>query len=257
MASDTLTSPPPSPKDWVDPAAYNEDDFIIEEPDISHLPTEDETPLDSMFQGEQMRLLVEPLKSSWPGRIPGEPFMIGANVGIYATPELPVIVPDVFLTLDVKPDNDFTEKRNRCYFAWVIGKFPEVVIEIVSNKIGGEDAKKLEKYARMRISYYAIFDPLRYLSKKELRLFVLVGAEYVPLEGFWLPAVGLGLRLWEGQHEARAAIWLRWCDKDGNFILTGAERALAEEQRAEAVEGRNRLMAAKLRELGIDPENLH
>ena len=37
----------------------------IEPPDVSHLVTEDDAPVESLFHEKQMRLLVEPLYSSW------------------------------------------------------------------------------------------------------------------------------------------------------------------------------------------------
>jgi hypothetical protein len=43
------------------------------------------------------------------------------------------------------------------------------------------------------------------------------------------------------------AVWLRWCDQEGNVIPTGAELAEAERARAER-------LAARLRALGIDPD---
>ncbi|MGB8703194.1 MAG: Uma2 family endonuclease, partial [Thermosynechococcaceae cyanobacterium] len=57
--------------------------------------------------------------------------------------------------------------------------------------------------------------------------------------------------------------WLRWWDSDGNLLLTGEERAEQEEQRTEqekqrAEKERQRAdrLAAKLREMGVDPEQI-
>lgn len=64
--------------------------------------------------------------------------------------------------------------------------------------------------------------------------------------------------------------WLRWWDLQGNLLLTGSERALLAEERAESAEGRARLaeeraesaevraakLAERLRELGVDPNAL-
>jgi hypothetical protein len=43
--------------------------------------------------------------------------------------------------------------------------------------------------------------------------------------------------------------WLRWWDQAGNLLLWSSEQAQQERQRADK-------LAAKLRELGIDPEQL-
>lgn len=50
--------------------------------------------------------------------------------------------------------------------------------------------------------------------------------------------------------------WLRWWDLDGNLLLTGEERAGKADLRADAAERRAEALAAKLRELGINPEEL-
>ncbi len=54
---------------------------------------------------------------------------------------------------------------------WEYGKVPEVVVEIVSNKEGGELDHKLKTYARKGIHYYIVFDPLRLLSEDVLRVY--------------------------------------------------------------------------------------
>ena len=56
-------------------------------PDVSHLVTVTEEPLDSWFQERQQRLLVEPLYASWAGPGEGRQFVAGANVGIFGSAE--------------------------------------------------------------------------------------------------------------------------------------------------------------------------
>jgi hypothetical protein len=82
----------------------------------------------------------------------------------------------------------------------------------------------------------------------------------------WLEEVGLGLALWSGQFENVSGLWLRWCDRSGQVIATGAEeassiatwseRAEAEIERANAAEAKSRLLADRLRAMGIDPEEV-
>lgn len=50
--------------------------------------------------------------------------------------------------------------------------------------------------------------------------------------------------------------WLRWWDSDGNLLLWSSEQAEQERQRAEQERQRAELLAAKLRELGIDPNTI-
>ncbi|MEJ7710094.1 MAG: Uma2 family endonuclease [Pyrinomonadaceae bacterium] len=121
--------------------------LIEEAPDVIHLITEDDAPMDNLPSEKQQRLLTEALYSSWSG--PGEDrsFLVAANVGIFSLARGPAIVPDVFLSLDVEIAEDWWQKEHRSYFIWEFGKPPEVAIEIVSNKEGNEDGEK-EKEVR-------------------------------------------------------------------------------------------------------------
>ena len=60
----------------------------------------------------------------------------------------------VFVSLDVEVAVNWWRKEHRSYFVWEFGKPPELVLEIVSNQEGGEDAEKKRKYIQMRISYH-------------------------------------------------------------------------------------------------------
>jgi hypothetical protein len=50
------------------------------------------------------------------------------------------------------------------------------------------------------------------------------------------------------------ATFLRWCDRQGQVIPTGAERAEQKKQRAEQEKQRAGRLADRLRSLGIDPD---
>jgi Uma2 family endonuclease len=238
----------------------------VEPPDESRLVTEDDTPLDSILTEKQERLLSEPLYASWSGPKPGEdgaprPFAVLANVGIFATPDEQPAVPDVMLSLDVSIPPDLEEKKNRSYFLWRYGKPPEVVIEIVSNRKGGELSERRARYLRMRVDHYVVYDPLNELGDATLRVFTLREGAYVESVRAWFETVGLGLVEWEGTFEGIHRTWLRWCTRDGKLVPTGVERAAAEKARAEAekaradtAEARAERLAARLRELGIEPD---
>jgi hypothetical protein len=173
-------------------------------------------------------------------------------------------------------------KRSRSYFVWEVGKAPEVVIEIVSNQEGEEEGAKKEKDAEPGILYYALFDPLHELSEHTLRLYKLEDGHYVERSDFWMPEVHLGLTLWRGRHQEIEGEWLRWCDEEGRVIPTGKElaeqarqcveqeqqrtrqerwraeqerlRAEQAQQRARQEQQRAERLAARLRELGIEPD---
>ncbi|OUL28756.1 Uma2 family endonuclease [Nostoc sp. 106C] len=236
---------------------------IAPAPDISQLVIEDDIPVDNFRSEKQQRLLTEVLYTSWLNSPNAEAFIVAANVGVFYSIGLPPLVPDVFLSLDVTMPEDWREKKNRTYFIWEFGKAPDVVIEIVSNREGNELGSKLRDYARMGVGYYVVFDPLQILGDKILRTYQLAVRRYVEMETFWLEEVGLGLTLWEGIFEGKQDIWLRWCDQEGNILPTGAERAQqaekhaeAAEQRAQSAEQRAEQLAAQLRALGIDPNQL-
>jgi hypothetical protein len=50
--------------------------------------------------------------------------------------------------------------------------------------------------------------------------------------------------------------WLRWWDSQGNLLLWSSEQAQQERLRAQQERQRADLWAAKLRELGVDPDRL-
>jgi Uma2 family endonuclease len=213
---------------------------------VNALVTEDDEPVDNVFSEKQQRLLTEPLYSSWipqpeeeqPGR--PRPFWAAANVGIFPSLHQPPLVPDVFVSLDVSvPDNMF-EQSHRSYFFWEFGKAPEVVIEIVSNRKGGELSSKRRDYARMGVTYYVVYDPMRQLSDTELYVFALQNGRYHQLSEPYLPLVGVGLTLWQGLYEGKDARWLRWCDPQGTVIPTGEERAEREARARQDTEARLR-----------------
>jgi len=229
-------------------------------PVVDHLVTEDGAPVDNVFSEKEQRLLTEPLFSSWPGPEGQRRFVAMANVGLFYSVNRPPLVPDAMLSLRVELFADLEPKNHRSYFIWEYGKAPDVVIEIVSNREGGEDTDKLAAYARIGIRYYVIHDPYRLLGPEELRAYRLEGLGYKGLrEPLWLPDVGLGLALWNGRFEDSDATWLRWIDETGAPISTGQERAEAERQRADAErqradqeQQRAEQLAAQLRQLGVE-----
>ncbi|MBD2460810.1 Uma2 family endonuclease [Oscillatoria sp. FACHB-1407] len=234
-------------------------DLVI--PDISHIVTEDDTPVDNFQSEKQQRLLVEPLYSS---QIVPAPFIAATNVGLFYPLKQPPIVPDAFLSLRVQVPSDWSQKQNRSYFGWEFGKMPEVCIEVIFNREGDELNRKKQLYAQIGVAYYVVFDPLRQLQELHqmngslLRVWTLTGGQYVELtterilnvaQSVWLETVGLGLTLWEGEFEGVEGLWLRWCQQDGRLIPTGKERADQEQRRAEK-------LAERLRAMDVDPDEV-
>lgn len=229
-------------------------------PDISYIVTEDDTPVDNFQSAKQQRLLVEPLYASWS---PGVPFIADSNIGLFYSLKQDPLVPDAFLSLNLQMPTDWSQKQNRSYFIWELGKVPEVCIEIVSNRKGNELDSKKDDYARIGIAYYVVFDPLQQLQREDelngklLKVWALTAGQYVEMpEPFWLQTVGLGLTVWEGAFEEQASTWLRWCDRDGKIIPTGAEGRDAERQGREAERQRAERLAERLRAMGVNPDEI-
>jgi Uma2 family endonuclease len=229
--------------------------------DIEDIVTEDDTPVESLFHERQRRLLIEPLYDAWPGPGEGRPFVAMADVGVFYARHEPPLVPDALLSLDVRLPDDPFPKANRSYFLFKYGKPPDVVVEVVSNRKGGEGGRKRKLYARIGVPNYVIFDPEQRLGAEVLRVFELREGRYERLEPPYIEAVGLGLRLWSGVFEEMAATWLRWCDRERRVLPTGAElvatarsEAAWERARAEEAHLRADRLAAKLRALGIEPD---
>ncbi|MBX3227574.1 MAG: Uma2 family endonuclease [Labilithrix sp.] len=217
-------------------------------PDVSHLITEDGAPVDSFFAEKEMRLLTQPL-AAW--RHPeGRRLIAAANVGVFAVMKNPALVPDVFVSFDVDPPPLSGPERLNSYFIWEFGKPPDIVIEIVSDKEGGELSDKLRAYERMRVTHYVVFDPLNRISEEELLAFSLHDGVYVRRDDLRFAAEGLALTFWTGEFESARERWLRWTDLDGKLIPTLEEHAKRAERAAEQVEA----LRAQLRALGIEPE---
>ena len=254
---------------------------------VNSLVTRNDDPVDNTFCEKQLRLLPTVLYSSWnPPAPPGSPgrrkFWAAADVGIFRHSKEPPLVPDTFVALDVEPPPN----RQGAYFCWDTHKMPELVVEVVSNREGNELGSKRDKYASWGVEYYAVFDPDHEISDDELQVFVLKNGKFQAMEVPFFPPLGLGLTLWHGEFEAASATYLRWCDESGALLLTADERsaetrrraaeevaeskaqareavadaqahareavAEAKAQAADAIAQRERL-AARLRELGIDP----
>jgi len=114
-----------------------------------------------------------------------------------------------------------------------------------------------------------------------LRAFHLVGGHYEPAElidgRLFIPELQLSLGWWQGSYKSMNRLWLRWFTAQGGLILSPGERATAAErqliesqqqltesqqqltesqQQLTESQQREERLAARLRELGIDPEQL-
>ncbi|MCS6774171.1 MAG: Uma2 family endonuclease [Thermoflexales bacterium] len=234
---------------WMSPALWAEYRRAMQA-----LVTEDDQPVDNLFSAKQQALLVDALYTSWAHPTEGKRFLAVANVGVFSGLYDQPVVPDCLLSVGVEPVQELWIEEGRSYFTWVYNKPPDLVVEIVSNQKGGELERKAERYARIGVRYYVVYDPPRAVMTEPLRVMANVVGRWQEQASGWLAELGLGVTLWEGMYEGIRTTWLRWCDEAGQILLIGRELAELERQRAAAERQRAERLAAKLRELGIDPE---
>jgi len=159
--------------------------------------------------------------------------------------------PDWFLAVGVPRLYDGQDLR-RSYVVWQEGRSPEIIVEFLSPGTEAEDLgrflnteegepensgngftnrnappKKLEVYERyLRVPHYLVYS--RYTQ--QLRYFKLIGSGYqeqaiAPTNPrVWLEELEVGLGIWEGTFEGITSAWLRWCDVEGNWLLTDTEQ---------------------------------
>jgi Uma2 family endonuclease len=212
----------------------------------------DEPPLESYLHLQQILLLMKCLDWLWKDR---NDYFAAGNLTIYYSPRQRKSEdfrgPDFFVVLG-------TERKPRK--SWVVweedGKYPHVIIELLSDSTAKTDRglKKQIYQDTFRTPDYFWFDP----DSLEFQGFHLVDGQYhdlQPNQHGWLWSQQLGLYL--GVQDQQ----LRYFTAEGQRVPTPEEsaeqaeaRAESERQRAESERQRNDRLAAKLRELGVDPD---
>ena len=144
-----------------------------------------------------------------------------------------------------------TERRPRK--SWVVweedGRYPHGIVELLSDATAQVDRglKKQIYQDIFRTPDYFWFDP----HSLEFQGFHLVDGSYQPLAANgqgWLWSQQLGLYLGvQGQQ-------LRFFTAEGDLVPSAEESAILERQRAEAAQQEAERLRAKLRALGIDPD---
>ncbi|BAT53960.1 hypothetical protein NOS3756_29240 [Nostoc sp. NIES-3756] len=200
----------------------------------------DEPPLETELHLRQIILLLQCLEWVWRDR---NDFYAVGNLTIYYSPRQLKSEyfrgPDFFVVLG-------TERKTRK--SWVVweedGKYPNVILEILSDSTAKTDKglKKTIYQDTFRTPDYFWFDPYT----QEFAGFHLLDGKYEPLQpnvqGFlWSQQLGLYL----GVHQEL----VRFFTADGVLVPTPEEEAQQAQQKAER-------LAAKLRELNIDPDTI-
>ncbi|MEA5522764.1 Uma2 family endonuclease [Limnoraphis robusta] len=250
-------------------------------PDHTQLPESDGTFVKNFQEHPQSILLTDSIRSTLDQLHPDGRYAIGQDCGIYwrltEPPERGAEAPDWFYVPNVKPLVNGEVRRS--YVLWQEYVAPLIVLEFVSGN-GSEErdktppaslvngdgkAGKFWVYEQaIRVPFYGIYE----VKKASIEMYHLVENHYEQLEPnernhYPIPQMGVELGIWQGRYANMELPWLRWWDSEGNLLLTGEERASVERQRAEterqrAENERQRAdrLAEKLREMGINPDEL-
>jgi Uma2 family endonuclease len=177
---------------------------------------------------------------------------VSGNLFIYYEQGNPkaVVAPDVFVVLGVD------KKKRFSYKTWEErDKMPDFILEITSKSTASQDRGiKKGLYAYLGVKEYFQYDPTADYLRPCLQGFRLMEGNYLPILGqlhgdrlsIYAETLGLELRL-EADGQMRF-----YNPKTGEKLLSTGEMEQARvqaEQRAEK-------LAAKLRELGLDPDKL-
>jgi Uma2 family endonuclease len=222
------------------------------------------------------------------GRLRPE-MLLGTNFGLVAKVKRKTVVkaPDWFYIPRVNPLPEGIVRRS--YTSKLDGDRVAIVMEFLSDGDNGElSVRSTYPYGKfyfyekiLKVPTYVTYDP--YEAELEVRCLKKGGyhSQQPNSEGrFWIPELSLWLGLWSGVRLGGAlstSTWLRWWDESGNMLLWSEEQvrleqeqvlmareqaAIAQEQvaiaqeQASIAQERADLLAAKLREMGIDPEDL-
>jgi Uma2 family endonuclease len=249
-------------------AAEAEDEWQIYAPTQDDLPCDDGIPMETYRHKLQMDILMDAY-GNWLTATQQQGF-IGGNMFVYFNPDQvrnqDYRGPDVFVVKDV-PSGE-----RRSWVVWQEGKAPDVVIELLSPSTAKRDKteKKQIYQKQLRVTEYFWYNPF---NPEDFAGFNLQAGVYHPLsfddrQRLVSQQLGLALVRWQGIYKQVEAVWLRWATLEGELLPTDGElvqqerqrveeeRQRAEEERQRAEEERQRAdrLAAKLRELGIDPD---
>ncbi|WP_404786003.1 Uma2 family endonuclease [Altericista sp. CCNU0014] len=227
-------------------------------PDHTQLPESDGTFVKNFQEHPQSILLTDSITPVLRGLHPNGDYCIGQDSGIYwrimDPPERGAEAPDWFYVPNVPAALD--SKPRRSYVLWQEFIAPLIVLEFVSGN-GSEERDntpwtgKFWIYEQViRPAFYGIYE----VEKASVELYRHVENRFERVSAnerghYEIPPMGVELGIWQGRYQNLELPWLRWWDARGALLLAGAERADLEQQRADR-------LAEKLRELGVDPNEV-
>lgn len=241
-------------------------------PDHTQLPESDGSFVKNFQEHPQSLLLTSSISPVLETLHPDGQYAIGQDCGIYWRLTNPLEqgaeAPDWFYVPNVPPL--LNGERRRSYVLWKEIIAPLIAIEFASGD-GSEERDKTSPFApgnpkagkfwvyeqAVRIPFYAIYE----VEKASVEVYQLMGDRYQRCppnsRGHYpIPSLSVELGIWQGRYLNQTFPWLRWWDADGNLLLTGEERAAEANQRAAEADHRAEQLAAKLRALGVNPDEI-
>ncbi len=221
-------------------------------PDHTQLPESDGTFVKNFQEHPQSLLLTDSIEPALQRLHPDGQYAIGQDCGIYwretEPPEKGAEAPDWFYIPDVPPLLDGEIRRS--YVFWREYTPPAIALEFASGD--GSEERDRTPLARtktsiqrpgkfwvyekiIRIPYYGI----DVISAGELEVYYLKGFNYQRLTPnerghYFIDLMDVELGVWRGSYlNQPEQPWLRWWDPSGQLLLTGKERAVLEQQRAD------------------------
>ena len=195
------------------------------------LPCDDGIPMETQRHVLQMQMLIDTLLSWLAQREDG---YVGGNMFLYFSAaqirNQDFRGPDVFVVLGVPKGERLS------WVVWDEGKAPDVVIELLSESTASKDKtdKKQIYQDRVRVPEYFWYDPFH---PEDWAGFSLQNGVYQPIswdeQGRLVSqCIGLALVRWQGSYKGVQATWLRWATLEGNLLATPEEEAAQAQQEA-------------------------
>jgi Uma2 family endonuclease len=234
-------------------------------PDHTDLPESDGIPVQNFQEHPQSVLLTTSIRPILEQLHPDGQYCIGQDSGIYWRLTDPPLegakAPDWFYVPHVPPLLSGAIRRS--YVLWQEVVAPLIALEFVSGDGAAErdrtpNTGKFWVYEQaIRVPFYGIYD----VTKAAIELYELSGGYYrlIPPNDrghYPIPPMGVELGIWSGRYGEMTLPWMRWWDDQGNLLLAGEERAEQEKQRAEQEKQRADRLAERLRQMGVDPNDV-
>ena len=265
-------------------------------PSSEDLPCSDDTPVDNENQNTLPNWLLAVLEDIWGDRQDWFFGVdMGIYDREAQAKRTPLIIPDGFLSLGVQRHKRHGLGRLSYVLQEESEIAPILALEMVSQTYGQEYGDKLGKYERLGVKYYVIYNR-EYSQRHQHHPFEVYqlgqqGYQLQPGEPYWMSEIGLGIGRVQGELGGIDREWLAWHDQTGipyplpsQVVQRERQRAdqerqradqeqqradqeqqradqerqahLREQQRADQAEFEKLQLLEKLRQLGVNPDQV-